>query len=304
MKKVISILLSVLLLAGCCTALAASSGESRVVIGADLTDEQITSVYKTFGIERGSVTELKLTNAEERACLSGAVDESVIGTASISCVYIQLLNAGAGYDVSISNINWCTEEMYRNALITAGLSDVKVMVTAPFAVSGTAALAGIYKAYEDITGKNLDAVAKDVGTQELVITGDLANEIGSYDATEIVNELKLILDETRNMTDDEVKAQIREIATEYSVSLSDSQVDQLLTLCRQLEKLDDSSLLDKVKSLQDTVKKLGELQSKAEETKEKLSGVQETLANVADTIRSYTQPVINFFKNLFSGSGN
>ena len=109
-KKVTSIILAlVLILALAVPAFAAN--ESRVVIGADLTEEQIKTVYKLFGIERGSVEELKVTNAEERRYLEGLVEESVIGKNAISCVYVQLLDEGAGLSVETSNINWCTAEM-------------------------------------------------------------------------------------------------------------------------------------------------------------------------------------------------
>ena len=50
--------------------------------------------------------------------------------------------------------------MYRNVLVTAGITDASVMISAPYPVSGTAALSGIYKAYEDVTGGQLDESAK------------------------------------------------------------------------------------------------------------------------------------------------
>ena len=87
---------------------------------------------------------------------------------------------------------------------TAGITDARVVVAAPFEVSGTAALTGVYKAYEDLTGKKLDDLAKAVSTQELTITGELANEIGEMDSTSIVNDLKMMLDETAQMTDEEI----------------------------------------------------------------------------------------------------
>ena len=46
----------------------------RVVVGADLSEEQINSVYGSFGIQRGEVPELRLTNAEEHAALDGFLD--------------------------------------------------------------------------------------------------------------------------------------------------------------------------------------------------------------------------------------
>lgn len=177
--------------------------------------------------------------------------------------------------------------MYLNALVTAGISDAKLIVTSPVAgISGTAALTGVYKAYEDITGKPLDEVAKLAGTQELVVTADLADQIGSYDAVTIVNELKKVLGETVNMTDDEVKAEIKRIAAENNIAISDGQVDQLVTLCRSLEKLDPEELKARVESFQDTVKKL--------------AGAQAKLAEIGESMQKFFESVGKFLSNLFS----
>lgn len=96
----------------------------------------VAAVYNLFGVKRGDVVELKVTNAEEREYLEGYVDSAIIGTRSISCVYVELLGEGAGMDVTTSNITWCTAEMYISALATAGVTDAKVVVAAPFEVSG------------------------------------------------------------------------------------------------------------------------------------------------------------------------
>ena len=234
MKKIFSLLLALLLVAGMAVPAYADVNQSRAVIGADLSDEQVEAVYGMFGIRRGDAIELKMTNAEERTYLEGYVDNSLIGTRSISCVYVELLPEGSGMSVTTSNINWCTGEMYISALATAGITDANIVVAAPFEVSGTAALSGVYKAYEDMTGKKLDDLAKLVSTQELTVTGELAAQIGAMDSTAIVNELKLMLDVTQTMSDDEIRAEIREIASRYNVNLTNTQVEQLLSLCRSL----------------------------------------------------------------------
>lgn len=285
MKRFISILLVCSLLIRAVPALAVDAGEARAVIGANLTEEQIADVYANFGIERGSVTELRVTNADERKYLEGYVDESIIGTNSISCVYIEVLEEGDGLDVTTSNINWCTSQMYVSALATAGITDAKIIVAAPFEVSGTAALTGVYLAYEDITGQELDETAKLVSTQELTLTAELAEQIGSYDSVEIVNELKLLLGETKNMTDDELRAEIISIASDLGVTLTDTQIDQLISLCRSLEKLDPEQLKEKVESVQNTIAKLGQ-------AKEKVTSFIESVKNVWNS-------VVDFFKNLF-----
>lgn len=288
MKKVISLILCVLMLGSCFTYADAIEG-SRVVIGADLDADDIAYVYKQFGIEQGDVKELTVTNAEEREYLNGLVDNSLIGSKSISCVYIEALAEGKGLDVTVKNITWCTPDMYMNAMVTAGITDANVKIAAPFEVSGTAALTGIYKAYEDITGKKLDNDAKLVGTQELTVTAELADEIGSADSAAIVNELKLILDQTKDMTDEELRQQIIDIAKKYDVTLTDSQIDSLISLCRSMEKLDIDQLKQKVEEVQqylkDIVTKHGE--------------VKQFLSTVADTVTEFVNKVIDFFKGIF-----
>lgn len=286
-KKWIAAFLAGLFLLGVVApvAFALDAGASRVAIGANLDDAQIKQVYEDFGVERGSVAELIVTNADERAYLEGLVSESKIGSVALSCVYITTLEEGSGLSINSKNINWCTNEMYINALTTAGISDAKVMVTAPFAVSGTAALTGIYRAYEDITGTSLSDLAKSIGAEELVLTGQLAEYIGSEEAAGLINELKKILDQTVNMTDDEVRAEIRKLAKEYNVEVTDAQVEQMLSLCRKLEKLDVNALKEKLISLTETVQKAGKAQAALSSLGEKVSG--------------FFSSVGSFFSNLF-----
>lgn len=304
MKRVLSLfLLAVLALTLCVPALAVNEGEARVVVGADLSEDQILAVYGQFGVMRGSVPELKVTNAEERSYLQGVVSGSIIGTRSISCIYIRVLGENAGLSVATNNISWCTEDMYRSALMTAGIYDAEVRVGAPFSVSGTAALTGIYKAYEDITGVQLDTEAKAAAADELVITAELADaleeagvdtsqldtgaiagEISNADAVAIVNELKLILDETQHMSDDELRAQIVSIAADYGYTLTDDMIQRLISLCRSLEGLSIAELTDKVEQFKEGVA---------------------TAQRYADTVKEYTekattfgQKVANFFRSI------
>ena len=188
-----------------------------VTMGADLTAAQRKAVYADFGIPMGSVRELEVTNAEEREYLEGIVPDKKIGTVALSCCFITVLEKGAGLSVKLHNINYCTEKMYVNALTTAGVTDARVIISAPYPVSGTGALTGIYKAYEVVTGNSLSRLAKEIGAEELVLTGDLSKHIGSNEATQLISELKGILDQTKNMNDEEVRAEIQNIAAAYSV---------------------------------------------------------------------------------------
>ncbi len=261
--------------------------EQRVTMGANLDAEQRKNIYKDFGIEEGEIKELKVTNAEEREYLEGLVPDRKIGSVALSCSFITMLDDGKGLDVTTNNINWCTKEMYTNALITAGIYDAKVMVSAPFAVSGTAALTGIYKAYEDITGKKLDENAKNAGAEELITTGELGEVIGKEEAAKLVNELKKILDQLKNMTDDQVRAEIRRIADGLNIELTDEQVEKLLSLCRSLQNLDLDVLKDKLFSLTDALNNA--------------SKVGDFFTGLAEGIKNFFASIGDFFTRLFGG---
>ncbi len=269
-------------------ALADEDGEERVTMGADLTDRQRAAVYADFGIEEGSVTELTVTNAEERSYLEGLVPDGKIGSVALSCIYIKTMPEGTGISVEIHNINYCTEDMYINALTTAGIADAQVIVSAPFPVSGTGALTGAYKAYEDITGNSLSSLAKAAGAEELVVTGELAEYIGSDDATEMINELKSMLDKTQGMTDDEVRTEIKKIADMYNVSLTSAQIDQVLSLVRKLEGLDADQLQEQLVGI-----------AKAAQT---ANTIGEVTSQVFDDVKGFFSAVGNFFTGVFGGT--
>ena len=287
MKKrlLVWVLILTLSLMAAMPALALDAGLERVTLGANLDEAQRAQVYKDLGVKPGSVTELTVTNEEEREYLEGLVSDGKIGNVALSSVYIKTLPEGEGLKVTTNNINWCSKEMYTNALTTAGITDAEVRITAPFEVSGTAALTGLYKSYEDITGVKLDLSAKSVAIEEIVVTGNLAEMIGNVDATELVNQLKLVLEQTKTMSDDEVRNEIKTIAKNLNISLTDSQVNQLLDLCRSMEGLDSKELAQKVESLKKTL--------------EGANKAQQTVTKLWDGVKNVVTAVGNFFSNLF-----
>jgi len=267
LKRILSLLLCAALLLPAFINTHADNSDIRTVIGADLSSQQVDTIYDMFGLKRGGCIEMTVTNAEERSYLQGLVDDSTIGTRSISSVYFRKLPSGSGLKITTQNITYCTPEMYANALITAGITDAEIIVAAPFEVSGTSALTGMFKAYEDITGKTLDKTAKQAGTQELTVAGVLGNEYDDSDTNKIVNELKGMLDVTAKMSDSELKSKIKTISAKYGVNLSDGQLDMLVKLCRSFEKLDPDEIKQQMQKLQQTV---GEYTEKASGFGEKL----------------------------------
>ena len=295
MKRMISLLLALLLIAGLGTSALANNEmetwEQRVAVGADLTPEQRAQVFADFGLLEGAVPELTVTIEQERAYLQDFVPASVIGSRSVSSIYIIVTPPGSGLDITVININWLTEDIYRNALLTAGITDARVIITAPFPVSGTAALTGIYMAFEDITGEALPEEAKLVAIEEAVLTGEIAEFLGdSENIAALMNELKLILDETRTMTDDQVRAEIRKLAVEHNISLTDGQVEQILRLARNLENLD-------LRAVQGALEALGGNLGSVLAAGQAVSGF---FSNVANFFSNAGSAISRFFSNIFS----
>ncbi|MCR5090168.1 MAG: DUF1002 domain-containing protein [Oscillospiraceae bacterium] len=265
----------------------------RTVIGADLTDEQIAAAYESFGMARGTVPELRLSNAEEHEALDGFVDSGIIGTRSISCVYVELLQQGSGLQITTENISWFTPEMYAAALETSGIRDARIAVTAPFSVSGTSALAGIYKACEDMTGQAMDDYTKDVGTQEMTVIGGLAGEIGEEASTSIITDIKKAMEQDAGMNDGELLRKIQEIAGRYGVSLSEKQLQQLLNLARSLKNMKSGSLTETVEDVRDTMEDV-------RETVDKVTQAKDEVAGFFQTVRDIFQSIGDFFDRLNS----
>ena len=277
-KKITLVVLTlVMVLAFVVSPAMAASQEARVVIGADNNDEQIGAVYGFFGINRGDVTEMQVTNQEERKYLEGLVPDEKIGNVALSCVYIEP-NDGGGLDLEINNINWVTEKMYKSALATAGITDAKVKIAAYKPVSGTGALAGIYKAYEDMTGTTISEAAKDTAVEELIVTGELQDALGDV-SSDIINDLKGKLAETKNMSDDEIIQLIKDTAAKYEVTLTDDQIQQILQLVKKFNELnlDPDTFLNLFQAKQ---------------------GVEGFFTSVGDFFKS----IGDFFVNLFGGN--
>jgi len=289
MKRTLALILAFTLMAGLAVPAFADSvkaGEKRVTVGADLTEAQKVLVYQDFGIVQGTVEEIAVTNAEERKYLEGRVASSVIGTKAYSSVYIETKKSGKGLDISVKNITWVTEDIYRNSLITAGVTDARVIITAPFAVSGTAALTGIYKSYENITGKPIPEEVKEAAMEELVISSELAENLGGEQVAALVNELKLRVDDLKAMTDDQVRQEIKNIAINLNITLNADQIEQLLKLCRSLQNIDFSAFQGALESIS---KNLGSLAD---------SGFWNS---VKDFFVGIGEAIADFFTNLFGG---
>jgi len=237
MKRTTVLLLIILFVFHMPVAALAQEG-SVVSLGADLTEEQKEQMLELFQADEDDGKRIEVTNQEERSYLEGLVSEQKIGTRAISSAYVEILEEGKGILVETHNINWVTKEMYANAMVTAGLENARVIAAAPFEVSGTAALTGIMKAFEEATGEELSEDAKKAANEELVTTGELGDEIGQDKAASLVKEIKERILREKVTDPQKIRDIIIEIAGDLNINITQGQIDQLADLMERISKLD------------------------------------------------------------------
>ncbi len=219
---------------------AAAAAYSRVItFGADLNRAQKSVLAADFGVNpaKADIPVIDVTNAEERKYLGGLVPDNVLGNRAISSAMVEMLPAGQGIKVETRNITWVTTDMYANALATARVKDAHVLVAAPFPVSGTAALTGIFKAVEYATGKSLGDRSKRVANEELVATGNLGREIGKDKAVHLIMLVKERVVAERAGDPEQIRRIIISVAGDLNVKLSNRQIDEIAALMQKISGL-------------------------------------------------------------------
>lgn len=237
-KKFISALVLMGLLAMPMAAYAdAAVGDQIVTIGTNLTQEQRQEVLQYFGAgENAQIINVDIS--EERQYLSGKVPDAQIGNSTNSCAMITYTTKGSGVNVTTHNINYVTPDAYKSAILTAGINDADVQITAPIEVSGTGALTGIMKAYEVSTGEEISEDVKQAATQELVTNTELGQAIGDEQANDLINTIKQEIADQKPDNPEEVQSIVDQVLQQLGITLTDEQYQQLLDLVNQLSQLD------------------------------------------------------------------
>lgn len=257
-----------------------------LALGANLTAEQQTTVLELLGINPAELDDydvIYVTNEEEHQYLGEYVSADKIGTRSLSSVLVVKREEGHGINITTKNISYCTIGMYKNALITAGITDADIIVAGPTPISGTAALVGALKAYSVMTGEEVSEESMDAALNELVLTGDIAQIVGdSEKAEELLAYLKQVIIENGLDSEEEIQEAIEDACDEFGITLTQDEIDQLITLLMKIKDLD----LD-----------LDTIMSQAQALYDKLDAMN--AGGFIDKVIAFFQSIIDFFKNLF-----
>ncbi len=208
-----------------------------VTLGANLTDSQKNSMYEYFGTSSDKAEVIEVTNADERKYLEGVAPDEQIGTRTYSCSYVEPTTSG-GIQVKVSNLTYVTSSMISSTLLTSGVENCNVVAASPIEVSGTGALTGIMMAYEKATGTTLNDDQKAAATDELVTTGDLANDIGQDKAESVMNDVKKDVIEDGLTDTDDIQNAVENAAKDNNVTLTQEQIDKITELMKNISQYD------------------------------------------------------------------
>lgn len=250
MKKLITLLFSAVLLLST-PVMAAEVDQSRIVnidasksiiaLGADLSAEQRATVLSLMDVTEADLANyqvITITNDMEHQYLDAYMDASVIGSKSLSSVKITPAESGHGVLVTTKNINYCTTGMYRNALLTAGVSDADILVVGPTEISGTAALIGAIKGYEAMSGESVSDTTLDTAMNELITTGEIAmQDADSQDIEELIAFVKAKVAAGGLDSDDQIRSAIEEGEDKFGVTLTEDEINQIIAIMQKINQL-------------------------------------------------------------------
>lgn len=235
MKKrnlIAALLCSACLVAGSVNPVMADA--ARVVtLGADLTDAQKQTMMKYFNVSSDQVQIMTITNQDEHNHLDNIAPQSQIGSRTLSCAYVKPTQSG-GIKVRTANLNWVTGNMIATTLSTSGVKNCEVVAACPMEVSGTGALTGIQMAYEQASGEKLDATKTKLANEEMVVTGNLADQVGKNEATTVVNQSKMDVIQNNVQNADEIQNIVVNVAEQNNVSVSQEEIDKIVSLLEKI----------------------------------------------------------------------
>ena len=315
MKKTIQILTAILFSAVAAIAIGqnnlvlADDDTPVVTLGSSLTDSQRDGTLKTLTapLNGGNYQTITVTGSDLVRYLNPSGDNFTTSSGVWSSAMIQKTSNGSGINVKIldyngkNNITTITANQYKNAALTAGITDANIYVTSAIPIDGAGALAGVYAAYAKngnaLNQKQVNAAQDEMNTLS-GITQDNKNKKGYSDAqlnNAVAGAKSEMAKQGQNISD----SQIRDIVNNQininhlGNTINNNQKNQIINLLIEIR---DSGAL-KSSSFKGQASKLS---SQIENGAKNIFNKFNTPEN-----RNWRQQlwdsVVNFFSHLFGG---
>ncbi len=154
-----------------------------VCLGTSLTETQKNGTLKTLSepLKGTSYQTITITGADLVKYLNPSGANFTTNSGVWSSAMIEKTASGNGINVHIldyqgrNNITTITSDQYKNAALTAGISDANIYVTSAVPIDGSGALAGVYAAYSK-TGENLNQSQVNAAQDEINTLSKITKE--------------------------------------------------------------------------------------------------------------------------------
>lgn len=278
--------------------------EAVVTLGANLTKSERLQMLDAFGVKANEVKIIDVTNQDIREQLGLDTSKPIPASSqSISSSYVVVKDKG-GINVTTNNLTEVTGSMLANALLTSGVNNADVKADAPFKVTGTAALMGILKGFEDASGEELSLPKKEAAREEISLTNNLSNAktkdgqtLGKDEAAVVVNDIKTDVIKDKPKNDEEIGKIVNNVTNNYNILLTQGQQEQTIKFMSKINDLDynygamKESLNQMNDKLQQILKDTGKQLEESGLLEKALNGIKNVLVDIKD-----------FLVNMFSSA--
>ncbi len=284
-----------------------SSDEPIVTLGSSLTSSQKTGTINTLTASLNGADYQTLTvNGDTLVKYLNPAGESFTSSSGVwSSAMIQKTSSGSGINVKIldyngsNNITTITANQYKNAALTAGITDANIYVTSATPIDGSGALAGVYAAYAK-TGNSLNTKQVTAAQDELStlsgITQANKNKDGYTDSqlnNAIAGAKKEMAQKGSSVTKNEITTIVNQQITNNNLTnvITNNQKTEIINL---LIKIRDSGALDSSSFKTQANSLMKNIQSNAKNVFSKLNTKENQ-----NLLQKIWTAIVNFFSSIF-----
>ncbi|ABX26397.1 DUF1002 domain-containing protein [Lactobacillus helveticus] len=278
-----------------------------VTLGTSLTESQKQGTLKTLTapLNGSNYQTITVTGSDLVKYLNPSGDNFTTSSGVWSSAMIQKTNRGSGINVKIldyngkNNITTITANQYKNAALTAGITDANIYVTSAIPIDGSGALAGVYAAYAKngnaLNQKQVNAAQDEMNTLS-GITKENKNKDGYSDAqlnNAVAGAKSEMAKQGQNISD----SQIRDIVNNQininhlGNTINNNQKNQIINLLIEIR---DSGAL-----------KNGDFKGQAAKLSNQIENGAKNIFNKFNTPENHNffqqiwDSIVNFFSGLF-----
>lgn len=295
------------------TANAETSSDTPIVtLGSSLTSSQKSGTINTLTASLNGADYQTLTvNGATLVKYLNPSGESFTSNSGVwSSAMIQKTSSGSGINVKIldyngsNNITTITANQYKNAALTAGISDANIYVTSATPIDGSGALAGVYAAYAQ-NGETLNTKQVNAAQNELSTLSDITKENKDKDGytdsqlnNAVAGAKKEMAQKGSDVTKNEITTIVNQQITNNNLTnvITNNQKQQIINL---LVEIRDSGALNSSNFKNQASSLMKNIQSNAKGVFSKLN-----TAENRNFLQKIWDAIVNFFSSVFQALVN